>query len=183
MKKEILVEIGLTDEQIAKVMAENGKDIAREQGKFADYDDLKSQLKKANDTLSSFGEYKSLDDINKKIDEYKTAADKAAEESKLKIAKMERQATIKEFTGSKKFVNKPTQDYINGLLDVEMVKEENSKKSLDDLFNLVTKDMDNILIKEDAPKAPKVTEMMDTKPDTSAEDNKVRSIMGLSLKK
>ena len=48
MKREYLIELGLEDEIIDKVLAENGKDIEREKGKAeaakADAENLKTQL-------------------------------------------------------------------------------------------------------------------------------------------
>lgn len=56
MKTEFLKGLGLTDEQITSVMAENGKDIKKEKDKVdeleRDLKDSNSQLKQANNTIS-----------------------------------------------------------------------------------------------------------------------------------
>lgn len=59
MKTEMLKELGLSQEQIDKIMAENGKDIAAEQAKITAKD---GELAKANETI------KGLQDTVKKFD-------------------------------------------------------------------------------------------------------------------
>lgn len=44
MKKEFLIELGIAEDLAAKIMAENGKDIQREQNKFADYTILRKEI-------------------------------------------------------------------------------------------------------------------------------------------
>jgi len=44
MKTEFLKALGIEDDAIAKIMAENGKDIESTKSKFSDYDSLKTQL-------------------------------------------------------------------------------------------------------------------------------------------
>ena len=53
MKTEELKAKGLTDEQIAYVMAENGKDVKREKDKADTY---KTQLETAKESLKAFDE-------------------------------------------------------------------------------------------------------------------------------
>lgn len=58
MKKEKLVELGLTEEQITAVMKENGLDIEREKAKVknveVERDDFKNKLDEATETLKKF---------------------------------------------------------------------------------------------------------------------------------
>lgn len=58
MKTEFLKELGLNDEQINAIMAENGKDIKREQDKIsrieAERDNYRSQLETAQEALKKF---------------------------------------------------------------------------------------------------------------------------------
>lgn len=78
MKTEFLKELGLSQEQIDQIMAENGKDIAAEQAKAAAKD---GELTKANETIKGLQETvkkydgadpeqlkKSLADLQKKYD-------------------------------------------------------------------------------------------------------------------
>lgn len=182
MKKDFLLSLGIAEDIAVQIMTEQGKDIEREKGKYeakiADYEDLKAQLKAAEDKISSFGD---VEAIKADVEKYKAEAEKAKSDSLAKIAKMERQAQIKEYTGSKKFVNNPTRDFINSRLEEEMGKEGNEKKSLDDLFNTLTEGMDNIFLKDEKPKAPTVVNM--TQPIKTDDDDKIRAIMGLGKRK
>ena len=62
MKREDLKAMGLTDEQIEKVMAQNGSDIENAKKQYADYEGIKEQLKTANATIK---------DRDKQIEELK----------------------------------------------------------------------------------------------------------------
>ena len=91
MKTEYLKEIGLTQEQIDKVFAENGKDIKA----FKDENDsLKTQLTTANDTLTKATEeikgYKDLDieSIKKNASEWEIKAREAQEQADKQISAM-----------------------------------------------------------------------------------------------
>jgi ATPase subunit of ABC transporter with duplicated ATPase domains len=44
MKREFLKDLGIADDVVDKIMAENGKDINDVKAKFADYDNLKKQI-------------------------------------------------------------------------------------------------------------------------------------------
>ena len=82
MKTEQLKELGLTEDQIKAVFAENGKDIAAEKAKYdtlkTDYETVKTQLTTANTTIDGFKDY---DEIKGKVTQYqadlKAANDKA----------------------------------------------------------------------------------------------------------
>ena len=81
MKTEQLKELGLTDDQIKAVFAENGKDIAAEKAKFdtikTDYEAVKVQLATANQTIDGFKDY---EEIKGKVSQYQI--DLAASEAK-----------------------------------------------------------------------------------------------------
>ena len=80
MKREELKALGLTDEQIDKIMAENGKDIEKHKNDATKAaDDLKAandQLKAANDQISAFKEMKP-EDLKKAADDWKAKYDQA----------------------------------------------------------------------------------------------------------
>ena len=73
MKTEKLKELGLTDDQISAVMAENGKDVTAEKAKFdtlkTDHESVKTQLTTANATIDGFKDY---DEIKGKVTQYQT---------------------------------------------------------------------------------------------------------------
>lgn len=84
MKTEDLKTQGLTDEQIAFVMAENGKDVKREKDKADGY---KSQLDTAQEKLKNF-EGKNFDTLTKERDDWK---------EKYSAAKLNYEEKLKEF--------------------------------------------------------------------------------------
>lgn len=75
MKTEFLKDLGLTDEQIASVMAENGKDIKKEKDKADEFErelkDSNTQLKQANDTISDLKKNNAdNEELQKKVNKY-----------------------------------------------------------------------------------------------------------------
>lgn len=179
MKREMLKELGLEDEAINQIMAENGKDIEKAKSAFADYEDIKSQLENANKKIESFGD---VDAIKSEVQKYKEELKKAQEESEAKIQKMERLAQIKDFTSSKKFVNDFTRDSINSLLESEMIKEENKKKNLDELFSAITEGKENIFQSEAKAPTPPTVAKMNNSEEPKSDDSAIRAVMGLAPK-
>jgi len=177
MKREFLKGLELPDEVIEKIMSENGKDIENAKSKFADYEDLKKNLEEANKTIVSFGD---VDAIKADVEKWKSDFKKLQDESEAKIARMERQQKIKDFTNGKKFVNDFTRDFINEQLE-NALKDENSKgKSLDDILTDLTKDKANIFAEEKKPQAPNVADMKTSSGDIGlADTNAARAVMGL----
>jgi hypothetical protein len=98
MKREYLKELGLEDEIIDKVLAENGKDIEREKGKAeaakadaeaakADAENLKTQLADRDKDLEELKKNAgSADEIKAQMDELKAKYDKDTEAYKSQIA-------------------------------------------------------------------------------------------------
>lgn len=97
MKTEDLKAKGLTEEQITYVMAENGKDIAREQNAKTTAEkelaDTKALLEDANKQIDSF---KSMDieAIKKSAEDYKTKYEEADKKSKEEIAEIKKSHAI-----------------------------------------------------------------------------------------
>ena len=85
MKREFLEGLKLDADIIDKIMAENGKDINREKAKYADYDDIKSQLEVANKTIEKFKDY---DQTKAEVEKYKAENEKLQKESAIKIDTM-----------------------------------------------------------------------------------------------
>ena len=156
MKREELEAIGLNAEQIDKVMKLNGDDINREKSKFADYDEVKSQLEKANATLDGMKDY---DEVKAKITEYQQEAEKAKAEAAAKVQRLELQARIKDFTSGKKFVNDITREAINEKLESALNDETNKGKSIEELFKGLTDGKTDILKDDNEPTPPTVPNM------------------------
>jgi len=178
MKREELEAAGLTAEQIELVMKKNGEDINREKSKFADYDEIKSQLEKANATLEKMKDY---DAVKADVQKYQQEAEKAKADAAAKVQQLELQNKIKDFTGTKKFVNDLTRDAINAQLESALNNEANKGKSIDELFKTLTDGKTDILKEEGAPTPPKVPEM--GKGGGVDDDAQARAVMGLPPKK
>lgn len=177
MKKEFLTNLGITDSDVLdKIMAEQGRDIQREQAKFADYADIKEQLKKANEKIESFGD---VDAIKSEVEKYKTDIANMQKESELKIKKLERQGKIKDYISGKKYINDLTREGIFNKLESALEDEKNKDKSLDDVYKDLTKDMKGIYA-EEKPSQQIVVPPMQNKP--ASDDNAIRRIMGLPIK-
>lgn len=156
MKREELTAAGLTDEQIDKVMKLNGDDINREKAKFADYDEIKAQLEKANATLEGMKDY---DNVKADVLKYQQEAEKAKAEAAAKVQQLELQGKIKDFTSSKKFVNDITREAINAKLESALNDQANKGKSIDDLFKELTDGKTDILKDDSQPTPPTVPPM------------------------
>lgn len=151
MKREFLKGLNLDDSAIDKIMAENGRDIEGAKKPFADYEDVKSRLKAAEEAVSKFGDYDATKALAEKLAEELKAA-KA--ESEAKIAKMEIESRAKDFAAGKKFVNDITRDAVARMLAEKLGSESAKGKSLDELFAEVTAGKTNVLLEENAPTPP-----------------------------
>lgn len=89
MKREALKELGLTDEQIDKVMAENGKDIEAQKAKTTAAETeakvAKDQLVEANKQIDGFKAMPKVEDIQKAADEYKTKFEQAQKDAAIQV--------------------------------------------------------------------------------------------------
>ena len=179
MKRDFLEGLKLDTEIIDKIMAENGKDINREKAKYADYDDLKLQLEKANKTIDNFKDY---DQIKAEVEKYKSENEKLQKESTAKIASLERKAKVKDYLSNKNFVNDITRDAILTKMGEMLEADENKGKNLDDIFTELTKGKQNIL-KDTAQPTPPIVPSMTGKTGKSEDDAQARIVMGLSPKK
>jgi hypothetical protein len=156
MKREELTAAGLTDEQIDKVMKLNGDDINREKSKFADYDEIKAQLEKANATIDGMKDYEA---VKADVLKYQQEAEKAKAEAAAKVQQLELQGKIKDFTSTKKFVNDITREAINAQLESALNDQANKGKSIDELFKALTDGKSDILKDDKAPTPPTVPPM------------------------
>ena len=86
MKREYLKSLELSEEIIDKIMDENGKDVEAVKNKYADYDNIKVQLKEANKQIENF---KNMD-----IDKIKKF-DKSEQTHKEQIDKLKKETAIK----------------------------------------------------------------------------------------
>ncbi|MGP1416106.1 MAG: phage scaffolding protein [Treponema sp.] len=180
MKRDFLEGLKLDTEVIDKIMAENGKDVNREKAKYADYDDIKTQLETANKTIEKFKDY---DQTKAEVEKYKAENEKLQKESEAKIANMERQAKVKDYLSSKKFVNDITREAIATKMGEVLGADESKGKNLDDIFAELTKDKTDILKDETKATPPTVTSMGGKSGNSDNDDARIRAVMGLPPKK
>ena len=179
MKTEVLKELGLTEDQIKSVFAENGKDIAAEQSKFADYEDIKTQLQTANDTINSFGD---VDAIKADVEKYKREAQTAKSDADVRVKRLETESKVKEFTGTKQFVNTLTKESIEMKLLAELDNETSKGKSFEDIFNVITEGQSNLLLDSNKPTPPVQSPLSGGGTPPNIADNTMRISMGLPIK-
>ena len=156
MKTEFLKGFGLSDEDIQKILAENGKDIEREKAKTSealeknkaltdDISKLKNDIAELEESNASAEDYKKkFEELQQKIEAEEAAAKEAAEDKALTKA-------IEATFGEKKF----TSDYVrNGIIadmKAEIAKPENKGKGYSELFESLTKDKEGIFANPNPP--------------------------------
>ncbi len=127
VKREFLKELGLTDEQIDKIMAENGKDIEKAKGDLAaketELESAKKQLKTANAEIES---YKSMDveGIKAAADDYKAKFEQAEKDAKAKLEKLQFEHALENALVAAKAKNAKA---VKALLDIEGLKFNNGE--------------------------------------------------------
>lgn len=183
MKRDFLKELGIDDEAINKIMAENGKDINNAKSdaekSAAELEQLKAELAKANETIERVKDY---DNVKADVEKYKSDLEKSKSDYEKKIAAMELAAKVKDFTGSKKFVNELTRDAINNKLAEAINDDANKGKSIEDLFKGLTDGHDDLFINENTPQPP-VQAQINNVDDNNDDDAAIRAVMGLPPKK
>lgn len=85
MKRDFLTGLGIAEDVIDKIMAENGKDIEGAKSKYADYDSIKTQLEAANTKIEEFGKL-DFDGVKKMADDYKAQLDQSKADAEKQIA-------------------------------------------------------------------------------------------------
>lgn len=127
MKTEFLKELGLEQETIDKIMAENGKDVEAAKAKFSDYDDLKTQLTDANKTIEGF-KAMDIDGIKAAADDWKAKAEQAEKDATEKIAEIQFNSLLE---GAIDASNGRNVKSIRANLDIEALKT--SKNQSEDI--------------------------------------------------
>lgn len=128
MKTEDLKAHGLTDEQIAFVMAENGRDIGKVQKKLEDItaerDKEKERADSAAETLKKF-EGVDVEAIRKEVADWQKKAQDAEAEYGKKIAERDFDDLLKDAIATAKGINPKA---IKALLDVDALKASKNQK-------------------------------------------------------
>lgn len=128
MKREDLKAMGLTDEQIEKVMAENGKDVEKHKTAAdtakTELDGLKAQLTEANKTIDGF-KGQDIEGVKKSADEYKAKFEQAQKDSAAQVAQLKFDHTLDGLLTTAKAKNTKA---VKALMDMEQLKKDFNEK-------------------------------------------------------
>ena len=146
MKKEELLEIGLTEEQANKVFAMNGKDVENAKGKLQkDVDTMKSQLAEAKETIATLEANKGdTAALQAELDKYKQAEEQRKQEEK---DAAERAKILERFNAAKGDKEFSSEYAGKGVLDAfskAIVDPANTGKGDAELFASLTHDKEGV---------------------------------------
>lgn len=146
MKKEELLEIGLTEEQANKVFAMNGKDVENAKGKLQkDVDTMKSQLAEAKETITTLEANKGdTATLQAELDKYKQAEEQRKQEEK---DAAERAKILERFNaakGDKKFSSEYAEKGVLDAFSKAIVDPANTGKGDAELFASLTHDKEGV---------------------------------------
>lgn len=154
MKTEFLKGLGLENEAINKILAENGRDIEAEKAKTdALQKDLDNEKEARGKLEKEIGELKkadpkklqeTIDDLEEKIRK-RTEADEQEKQNK---ALAERFSAV---TGEKKFLNDFTKNGVLTEFKEALGKDENKGKGDKEIFENLVKDRDGIFLSSNPP--------------------------------
>lgn len=187
MKTEFLKGLGIEDDAIAKIMAENGKDIEKEKAKAAD---LNSKLEEANKKVSSYEATiselkksaegnedfkKKFEDLEQKIAEERAAAEKKAKEEAEEADFSNRFKTV---VGEQKWRDELTEKAVYSEFKTALKDEANKGKGDKDILEALTKDKGYF---SDHSKTPGIFSRGTNGggAGSAADDSAVRAAMGL----
>lgn len=145
MQTEFLKNLGLDDDIIQKIMAENGKDIEREKGKATEYktqlDTANEQLKTLTDTVKAAeGKDDTIKTLQDKVTAYEKAENARKESEQAAQHKAALKARFDPLKGENTYLNEGTENWIFGEFEKALADQSNAGKSDADIFAEVTKD-------------------------------------------
>lgn len=149
MKTEFLKGLGIDDETIAKIMAENGKDIEKEKakatdlsgkleaanGKVSEYEITIADLKKTAEGNEDFK--KKFEELEQRIADEKAEAERKAKEAAEEAAMAERFQTV---VGENKWRDELTEKAVYSEFKNALKDEANKGKGDKDILEALTKD-------------------------------------------
>lgn len=113
MKRENLKELGLTDDQVEKIMSQHGADIEKLKGSFEDYDTLKTE----NESLQK--QLKDNEDVSNQLKDWQDKYAKDTENLTTELNQTRLNAALDKRLSSEKVRNPKA---AKALLDLENVK-------------------------------------------------------------
>lgn len=183
MDKESLLQLGIDAQTAERVLEENSNDIQAaleaEKAKYADYEDIKEQLAKANVAIEGMSDY---DQVKGEVERYKEEMERANKESQEKIRRLEIRSRVQEFTRGKRFVNEITRETINRQLEEALCGDGSQGRGMDELLEELVKDKGDVFAEENKPAPPVVPPMKGGDDAKASVLSRARAIMGLSVK-
>lgn len=145
MKTEFLKELGIAEDIISKIMAENGKDIEAVKTKYADYETIKSQVKTYETEITSL-KTAETDNVKLKSDleTLKTQIKEKEEADKTAVYEKNMQERFNNLIGEIKFVNDFTKNAVYSEWKKSLEDAANVGKGDKDIFEALTKDKENV---------------------------------------
>lgn len=149
MKKEELLEIGLTEEQAAKVFSMNGKDVENAKSKIpdqkAEIERLKADLADRDATIGNLEKASGdAEATRKELERYKQEeADRKKAEKEAETDRILTEAAEQALDG-KEFVNEFTRNHFVAELKKAIADPANKGKRAVKIFEEMTKDLDGI---------------------------------------
>lgn len=147
MKREFLKGLGLEDDVIQKIIAENGKDVQAEIAKTADIQakyDTEKQTRKTLESKVSKLEKIDAEEMQRTIDDLQEQIRKRAEADEAAEADKALQSRFKGVAGDAKFANSITEKGIYAEFKDAISKDENKGKGDKEIYEAITKDRDGI---------------------------------------
>lgn len=151
MKREFLKDLGIADEAIDKIMAENGKDVEKVKG---ERDNYQSQLKTAQATLKSF-EGVDVNELKGKVDKLTKDLKTKDDEYAAKLDERDFEAAVKSAASVTKARNHNTVLAALGKEKVDALRaSKNREADIKAAFDALKADKDNAyLFNADKPPA------------------------------
>lgn len=149
MKTEFLKSLGLDDDAISKVMAENGKDVNAEKSRTAEAKEqltaAQNSIAELNEKLKNFdGTPETIKELQDKVKSYEQAeADRVAAEKKA-AEERELNAKFDELAGKAKFVNDITRNGVRAEFAAAIADEKNKGKGYKEIYDGLIKDRADI---------------------------------------
>ena len=155
MKTEFLKGLGLDDDTVQKIFAENGKDIKREQEKTLDLqqklDTAQKQIDEMSETVkTATGMDETIKMLQEKILNYERAEEqrKQTEQAAESMARLK--ARFEPLRGTNNFLNEGTEKWIFSEFEKAIADKSNEGKSDAEIYTAITKDK-NIYVNPQEP--------------------------------
>lgn len=138
MKKEFLLELGISEEDAKKIMEQNGADIDAVDQKLRtatqERDTLTQQLQDVQTQLKAF-EGVNLEALQGEVQKLGETLLQEQQAHQAKLAHMERSRETEKFLAGKAFVNEETRAYYAAQLETALDSEESRGKSREELLS------------------------------------------------